>query len=41
MEIDEGLCARFHCFKPVDKKELSKKKSAGPQLRRSATPYIK
>jgi hypothetical protein len=41
MEIDEQLCARFHCFKPVDKKELNKKASTGAKFKRSATPHIK
>jgi len=40
LEIDENLKAKFHCFKPVDKRDL-KKKVDGPKFKRSATPHIK
>ena len=42
LEIDENLKAKFHCFKPVDKKDLKKEKaSGGHALKRSLTPHIK
>tara|TARA_B110000285_G_C14790607_1_gene452853 strand:- start:70 stop:249 length:180 start_codon:yes stop_codon:yes gene_type:complete len=40
LEIDENLKAKFHCFKPVDKKDLKKDKNA-PKFKRSATPNIR
>ena len=39
LEIDENLKAKFHCFKPVDKKDLKKKENQ-PKFKRSATPHI-
>ncbi len=43
LELDENLKAKFHCFKPVDKKDLKKteKASGNHGLKRSLTPHIK
>ena len=42
LEIDENLKAKFHCFKPVDKKDLKKSTStAAPKLKRSLTPSVR
>ena len=42
LEIDENLKAKFHCFKPVDKKDLKKSTAAAaPKLKRSLTPHVR
>ena len=42
LEIDENLKAKFHCFKPVDKKDLKKSTAtAEPKLKRSLTPSVR
>ena len=40
LEIDENLKGKFHCFKPVDKKDLKKKENA-PAFKRSNTPHVR
>jgi len=33
MDIDESLCCKFHCFRPVDKKDLKLKRPGTPAKR--------